>query len=312
MKDILRVYGVVYSILGLILAIFVPLVVAEQLGGGLAFLFFLMLVFILALPILIIFTFSILLDNQESILKMLNMGNSNYNMGTQQINEESESSIFRDLRKKNNQTEEEKSSEKMNEFKVKNLLKNKYFENGPVIMRSMDLYTSESEAKIQIRMKNISDKEISYVRVALKVRNVFNELMEEDLTYVYQDLSILPGEAFGEKNFIHLASPLADSVEIEVKDVLFASGEKWVGENKQLMDLPELELFKLENYMDEIEKLKTAREIFTFLESLPFQNDTYFKDTVIPEIRGFLDLERLYGNQSQGVKEALEKSYAER
>lgn len=191
----------------------------------------------------------------------------------------------------------------------KNILKDKWYQDGPIILRTMDLYLYSSEARLKLKIKNISDQEISGVKILIKTWNVFHETIDNDFPYFYKDLKISPGKNFGDDIYITLPSAQTGFVDIEVQKVLFSSGAQWEGSEKVLIDLLELEKFRPDDYLYDLLRLKTGKEIFDYLQKVPFKEDDFFTDQVLPRLEEIVELEQSQGNQKTNVLVLLKGLY---
>lgn len=80
--------------------------------------------------------------------------------------------------------------------------------------------------------------------------------------------------------------------------------EKKIQESKEKFN--NAKTFEYELHEQIINSLKSAKEILEYVTSLHIQ-DSYFNDTVIPELQKMAEIERMYGNSYESAKKKLKE-----
>ena len=146
----------------------------------------------------------------------------------------------------------------------------------PVLVEAGALLKNEKTKRIiiQLKMKNIGERQITACRVCFKIYDSFGSEIEIIPEHSYVDLSVKPGESFGSNIPVYVSKEEAKSYDLSVLEVIFADKGKWVGENEAWPMLAPSK--KVEGYFDD--PLIEEQYKLEIGESKPF----------IPEVRGSL------------------------
>jgi hypothetical protein len=106
-------------------------------------------------------------------------------------------------------------------------------EGAPVcILRGVLLFDSACECFVaQLKLKNLSDREISAVRVRITEKNGNGINYRERIAYTYDAVAAAPEASFGGRIAIPMAHKGIRSFDVTVCEVLFTDGEKWDGKD---------------------------------------------------------------------------------
>lgn len=109
------------------------------------------------------------------------------------------------------------------------LPENLYTEGAPVIIAAGALLKDNETGKVlaQIKLKNISEKRIKAVKVAVRAFDVSGTEIEGIQEYQYLDLSAARDAEFGQKNAIALPDKVTRSFSCECKSIIFSDGTTW-------------------------------------------------------------------------------------
>ena len=110
---------------------------------------------------------------------------------------------------------------------------NLYIEAAPIIIRASALLKDTTTGKMiaQLKFQNISDKNISYVKIAITQLDAINNLLENEISFEYLDLSVSSKEEFGSKKPIPLPNASTRSFCVGVSHVGFSDGTVWTSDN---------------------------------------------------------------------------------
>lgn len=137
----------------------------------------------------------------------------------------------------------------------------KYAENSPLVLTACALYKDENTAKCiaQIKWQNISDQSIASVMVGLTCYDAFGTECDK-IEYRYDDLAVLPGAFFGDKNGIGIKNECVDHFEVIVKAVAYEDGDVWEGNNMVFSPIAQNPLFSIAKQRIETYEIEKRRE----------------------------------------------------
>lgn len=136
-----------------------------------------------------------------------------------------------------------------------------YVENAPIVIRASALLKDTETGKMiaQIKMKNVSGKTISYVKISITQLDSIHQPIDKAIAFEYLDLSVKDTEEFGAKKPILLPKHSTRSFNVGVSHVAFADGTVWSSDNNDWHE-SEKASFILKEY--EILKSKEAEETY--------------------------------------------------
>ena len=105
-------------------------------------------------------------------------------------------------------------------------------ENTPVIIKAGALLLDNQTKKIiaQFRMQNISDKEISLVKIKITPQDSIQRDLEGNIVHEYLDLHYHFKEEFGQKKPIYIANPATRAFKVAICEVAFSDGTVWTND----------------------------------------------------------------------------------
>lgn len=125
--------------------------------------------------------------------------------------------------------------------------KNIYTPTSPVIISAGALLKDNETGRVivQLKLKNISHKEIRNISVKLTLLDSADRVIEDDVEYTYLDLKSVRDAEIGHKEPIFLMNSNVRAFKAEVNEVVFADKSIWnsknaewksIGEAKQLLE----------------------------------------------------------------------------
>ncbi len=189
------------------------------------------------------------------------------------------------------------------------ILRDKKYYDGPVSIRTATLLTAESGTALKIRIRNISTKVISAVKLELMPKDAFGESLGREFQYVFMDLNAAPGDFLGTDELIMLPSIQTRDVDIRIEVVKFSDESLWKRENLHLIDDKDNKEqgFGFYEHEDEIRGKKSAGEIYQYLNNnMPLGED---RKEILPKIKTLADSERGGFNLKTAAINALEEYY---
>lgn len=161
--------------------------------------------------------------------------------------------------------------------KVFSLSENLYAKGSPVIISAGALLKDNTTGKIlaQLKIKNISDKNVKAVTVRILPSDVTGKRLGEEVTYQYLDLNVHRDEEFGSKTPIELPADSTRGFSVSVAEVLYSDnsidevkGGEWekleepVTLEKELNDSELLRQYRINYGTDCIYKLKEEKSLW--------------------------------------------------
>ncbi len=109
---------------------------------------------------------------------------------------------------------------------------NLYLDKAPVVIRASALLKDTQTGKLvaQLKLQNVSDQKISYVKIAITSFDAIKNPLSEAQVFEYLDLSVGNMEEFGAKTPIRIPNASARSFTVGVTHVGFADGSVWIDE----------------------------------------------------------------------------------
>lgn len=113
----------------------------------------------------------------------------------------------------------------------------------PVIVEAGNLLRDTNTGKliVQIKVKNISVKPVSAVKVALTTYEANGSALPEMTEHQFLDLNVERDQDFGQKTPIYLNGETARSYKVAVTEVVFAYGAVWKADPVEVIELPAAE-----------------------------------------------------------------------
>lgn len=144
-------------------------------------------------------------------------------------------------------------------IKLYSLEKNLYAENSPVILAAGQLSkdTVANKVLIQLKFKNITDKTIKALRIAINTFDTVGDSLGEASKYEYLDLTAGRDAEFGQKTPIYLKNHATRSFSIDINEVIFDDNSIWTPE-AEWKTLPEPE-YLIDSFDNDKELLKQFR-----------------------------------------------------
>lgn len=110
---------------------------------------------------------------------------------------------------------------------------NLYTEGAPIIIRASALLKDTVTGNIiaQIKFRSLSEKTISYVKVAITLFDSIKNPLGNAKEFEYMDLSVSENEDFGAKTPIPISNASTRAFEVKIESVGFADGSSWIPES---------------------------------------------------------------------------------
>ena len=106
-----------------------------------------------------------------------------------------------------------------------------YHCGAPVVVSAGALLQDKETGVLlaQLKFRNIQDKAIVALTVALILHDITGEVMNDTVTYQYLDVLVGRDQSFGEKVPIVIENRAARSYEVQVRAVVYANNTVWQG-----------------------------------------------------------------------------------
>lgn len=106
-----------------------------------------------------------------------------------------------------------------------------YVEGCHVIMPYGILYkiNETDELVIQLKFKNIGDKTVKAIKVAIDTFDTAGNATDENITHQYLDLAISTNQEYSDRKGLFLTNHTVRSFNVRIVEVVFADGEVWCG-----------------------------------------------------------------------------------
>lgn len=148
-----------------------------------------------------------------------------------------------------------------------------WFEECPVLLERAGLFmnTNTNEVIALCRYRNIALKRLKAVYLSLTCIGIDGAILNDDLNYVYLDLSVPSNGIFGEKTPISIPDKTTRKIEIAVTKVIFADDTYWENNNAIILQpiLPA-------NPVSSLAKLQEVYEWKTGFTHLPLKGNDYW------------------------------------
>lgn len=116
---------------------------------------------------------------------------------------------------------------------------------------------------LQLKMCNISDKEIKSAYFTIECFNDAGDLIDNNLKYVYQDINIKPHECLGDDIAIKINDNKTRAINIILEQVVFSDDKVHKYEREEGLIIPKLDKIELLN-IELLEELKKDYEEYDF------------------------------------------------
>lgn len=144
-----------------------------------------------------------------------------------------------------------------------------YVQGCPVIMPYGILYkiNETDELVIQLKFKNIGDKTVKAIKVAVDTFDTAGNATDENITHQYLDLAISTNQEYSDRKGLFLTNNTVRSFNVKVVEIVFADGVVWCGN-----EAPErLSKQSLEEKLSGELVLQYRRELGTSAKYVPFE-----------------------------------------
>lgn len=165
----------------------------------------------------------------------------------------------------------EKPEEPEKEEKTILLLKNKKYDNGPIIVRKVELVISETSAGLRLQLRNISDKAITVMRIYIRTYNALGEIIEESMEHMIIDINIMAGDTF--KTDIPLSQLYIRKADVSIDTIMFEDETKWERNSLELVENDKSSSFVFLEHEDIISEFKCTKEIQDYINGLAYPDD---------------------------------------
>lgn len=201
----------------------------------------------------------------------------------------------------------EKAAESKKEEKTIILLKNKKYDNGPIIMRKVELIINDTSVSLRLQIRNISDKAITVMRMYIRTYNALGEIMEESIEHMIIDINILPGDTF--KTDIPLSQSYIRKADVSIDTIMFEDETKWERNSLELVENDKSSSFVFLEHEDIISEFKCAKEIQDYINGLDYPDDDMLNEKIKPMLEEYVYIEKNYGNKKDDVVKKIKGMY---